>query len=477
MKKITIFVFTSFLLVIGILLIMTSFRSTKEYQNKIDITVENLKEIENVILIIACSLRADHLSCYGYERNTSPIIDQLAKDGFLFKNCIAQAPYTVHSVGSIITSKYPRKLFGVNYNGIIPNQAKTFAEFFKDEGFYTAGFMTNPWTSKPMNFHQGFDYYYDTSDLLHLYKDGYTDQERLTHRVWGGKLTEKVIDELKQRKSKFFLQVMYKDNHWPYVSFPPFKGKFTAKKQEEAQVDLYDETILHFDSYVGKLLGALKKENLLDNTLIIITADHGDAFGEYRPYDIGHTELLYNTVINVPLIIYNPNLFEKGVLIDNYTTLMDIIPTTLDLMDIKYDPKNFDGISQKGVIERLSSSDGSKRLIVSETNFRNGKRGMRRSCAIWNQRWKYILNNQKKMRNNKTKLPGGELYDLQNDPNETNNLFVQRKDVAEKIFLLLKDWKEENTPELQKDKILEEFLEENIDPEITQQLKALGYIQ
>ena len=81
------------------------------------------------------------------------------------------------------------------------------------------------------------------------------------------------------------------------------------------------------------------------------------------------------------------------------------------------------------------------------------------------------------MRNNKTKLPGGELYDLQNNPNETNNLFVQRRDVAEKIFSLLRDWKKENPPDLQKDKIVEEFLEENIDPEIRRQLEALGYIQ
>ena len=93
MKKIALFFVTSLLLVIGISLIVTSFRAKKEYQNTVDINIKDIKEIKNVILIIACSLRADHLSCYKYERETSPNIDQLAKEGVLFKECFAQAPF------------------------------------------------------------------------------------------------------------------------------------------------------------------------------------------------------------------------------------------------------------------------------------------------------------------------------------------------------------------------------------------------
>ena len=81
-----------------------------------DSNKENFQKINNVILLIACSLRSDHLSCYGYERKTSPNIDKLAEEGVLFKNCFVQAPYTVHSVASIMTSTYPRKLFGLKYN-------------------------------------------------------------------------------------------------------------------------------------------------------------------------------------------------------------------------------------------------------------------------------------------------------------------------------------------------------------------------
>ena len=282
----------------SILLIINTFGCSRKYQYTSDIEEENLKKIKNVILIIACSLRADHLSCYGYERETSPNIDELAKEGILFKNCFAQAPYTVHSVASIMTSKYPRKLFGINkFNNVLPGQADTIAEIFKEEGFYTAGFIANPWVGKRFNYHQGFDYYFDTS--YYFLKSYKAPRERLVNRLWGKELTSQIIDRLKEIKGKFFLQILYIDIHEPYTSFSPFKGKFMSDKQKGVNVNCYDETILSFDSYIGKLLEALKELNLLDSTLIIITSDHGDAFGKFHKYDTSHGLMLYNTVIKI----------------------------------------------------------------------------------------------------------------------------------------------------------------------------------
>ena len=470
MKKFIFFIATSAIIGISILLIITSIRVGREYQQVITNNKENLKKIKNVILVIACSLRADHLSCYGYERKTSPNIDQLAEEGILFKNCFSQAPYTVHSVPSIMTSKYPRKLFGLKFKTYIPDQARTFAEFFKKEGFYTLGFMANPWTSKTLNYHQDFDYYFDASDLLTRYK---TARERLANRVWGDELTRRIIDKLKEIKGKFFLQVLYMDIHLPYISFPPFRGKFTSGRQKGSKVNHYDETILNFDSHIGKLVETLRRLNLLDSTLMIITSDHGDGFGKFHEYDLRHCSFLYNTVIKIPLIFYNSNLTKKGVTIDNYVTPMDILPTTLDLMGISYDREIFDGISQKRVFNELVPSEKPERLIVSETNFMKKNRGMRRSCIIWNQRWKLICNYETRKRG----IPVYELYDMKNDPNEINNLFNQKKNISEILILLLQDWQKENTPKLQKGTIDEEFSIENIDPEIKRQLKALGYIK
>jgi len=481
MKKFIFFIVAFVLIGVSILLILRPIRISKEYQQIGDVNKENHKKIENVILLIACSLRADHLSCYGYGRNTSPHIDQLAKNGFLFKNCFSQAPYTVHSIASIMTSKYPRKLFGLEYNFNIPDQVKTFAEIFRENGFYTMGFMANPWTSKPFNFDQGFNYYLDTSGLLTRYK---TVQERLANRVWGEELTKRIVNKLKETKGKFFLQTMFIDIHWPYTSFPPFRGKYTSDKQKGSSipsnrfaydVNRYDETILNFDSHVGKLVEALRELNLLDNTLIIVTSDHGDGFRKFHEHDLSHGHMLYNTVIKVPLIFYNPNLAKKGVIINNYVSCMDILPTTLDLMGISYDREKFDGFSQKRISEKLVPSEKPEKLIISETNFLKKGSGMRRSCTIWDQRWKLICNYQTKIKNKK--LPVYELYDLQNDPNEINNLFNQRKDLAEKSILLLQDWQKENTPRLKKDMIHKEHSIENIDPKIKKQLKALGYIK
>lgn len=334
MKKFTLLVVTSFSIGISILLIVIFTRVNEEYTNTSDIGKKQYKEfkkIKNVVLIIACSLRADHLSCYGYERKTSPNIDRLAKEGILFKNCFSQAPYTVHSVASIMTSKYPRKLFGLKWYINLLDQEKTFAEIFKEEGFYTLGFMANPWPSKPFNFDQGFDYFFDSSDLLKRYK---TETERLANRVWGEEVLREIFGKLKEVKSKFFLQALFIDNHVPYTPFPPFRGKFTAYNPKNSIVDRYDETILNFDSHIGKLVEALRELSLLDSTLIIFTADHGDAFAKFHQYDITHGKFLYNTVIKIPLIFYNPNLPKKGVAYDGYITSMDILPTTLDLMRI-----------------------------------------------------------------------------------------------------------------------------------------------
>jgi arylsulfatase A-like enzyme len=154
---------------------------------------------------------------------------------------------------------------------------------------------------------------------------------------------------------------------------------------------------------------------------------------------------------------------------------MDILPTTLDLMGISYNREKFDGISQKGVLEELVPSGKPERLIVSETNFMKKNKGMRRSCIIWDQRWKLICNYETKIKN--IKIPVYELYDMKNDPNEINNLFNKKKNIAKKLILLLQDWQKENTPKLQKGTIDEEFSIENIDPEIKRQLKALGYIK
>jgi arylsulfatase A-like enzyme len=224
------------------------------------------------------------------------------------------------------------------------------------------------------------------------------------------------------------------------------------------------------------LVETLRKQNSLDNTLIIITSDHGEAFGKLRHYDRGHSALLYNTVIKVPLIFYNSGLPVKGMSINNHVTSMDILPTILDVMGIQYNQQRFDGISQRELFEKSKFPDTSTRLIVSETNFKNMQKGMMRSCALWGQRWKLIYNHVRTFLNYNGKFPLYELYDLKNDPNELNNIFDKKRDMAEQIISLFQDWQKKNTIKLQNDTTQEKFSMENIDPAITNQLKALGYI-
>jgi arylsulfatase A-like enzyme len=219
----------------------------------------------------------------------------------------------------------------------------------------------------------------------------------------------------------------------------------------------------------------LRTLNLLNNTLIIFTSDHGDGFAKYHKYDRSHAYFLYNTVIKAPLIFYSQNLPRRGVIVDDYVTSMDILPTTLDMMNIQYDQRGFDGISHLDIFDRTVSPEKKERLIVSETNFKNKKRGMRRSCIIWKQRWKLIHNYQRLTK--KRRLPVYELYDLKNDLNEVNNLFEKKKALAKNLISLLQEWQKENTGILSEDAVSLEESMDKIPPETLEQLKALGYIK
>ena len=185
----------------------------------------------NVLLIVIDTLRADHLGCYGYDRDTSPNIDRLAEEGVIFTGARSQSPWTRPSVASLLTSTYPvtHGIVKERDDGL-PGQLTTMAEFFVDQGYLTSGYTANPNLNSVFGFDQGFMFYADSHaifdwmlDLDNTPKDSPTGLERFMDAK---NLTRAVLDEVGRISVPFSLQVFYMDPHFPYSTPPPFRKLF-----------------------------------------------------------------------------------------------------------------------------------------------------------------------------------------------------------------------------------------------------------
>ena len=267
----------------------------------------------NALLIVIDTLRADHLGCYGYPRNTSPAIDALAREGTRFARAYSAAPWTMPSVASIFTGLYPSAHGATSVQMPLPDSVTTLAEVVKAHGFATSGVVSHNLVSKEtLNFGQGFDVYFEDEAKGHAH-------------VSTPGVTKQAIERLQYHASQdepFLLFVHYFDPHFDYqnhagIDFAaPRRGRLTGRepyarlkklfprlRKEEVEFirDLYDEEIRLIDGGVGRLLSELSMLGLDDTTVVVLTADHGEEFGEHG--SIGHTRSLYEELVHVPLII------------------------------------------------------------------------------------------------------------------------------------------------------------------------------
>jgi arylsulfatase A-like enzyme/TolA-binding protein len=434
------------------------------------------KDNPNIVLISIDTLRADHLSCYGYSKKTSPHIDKLAEEGTLFSQNISAAPWTTPSHMSIFTSLYPI-LHEVNeMRKRLDEKRVTLAEVLKKNGYTTAAFISAP-TMLPyeLGFGQGFDLYDDYTVTFDIHFNLFRKNERkLTnndHPI--NPLTHWMVTNWLERnhKKSFFIFLHYWDPHYEYEPPPPYnrmfnpdyKGEITGNvegvklgmDEEDFNhiVSLYDGEIRYTDEYVGLFLQKLKELNLLDKTLIILTSDHGEEFLEHGGSMHGKT--LYDELIHVPLIIRYPSLIPKGEVISAQVRTVDIMPTILALLGISIKEK-IDGLSLLPLIQKEKRN---KREAFSETY----------PClkSLRTEELKFINNLKKEEK---------EFYDLSKDPKEKTNLIGEREEA--KIFdQNLANWmnsQEELLASLPKSRPTSKI---EIDPEVRERLRAMGYLQ
>ena len=387
----------------------------------------------NILLISIDTLRADHLSCYGYERETSPHIDKVAARGILFKNTIAPSSWTAPSMVSLFTSTYPinhgvvqglvfrekQKKSKQYSQSVFSNELATLPEILKKQGYTTFGVSSNHNLQAKLGFARGFDYFKYRG--YHL-----------------GSATAKHINELvylwedKIKKSgKYFLWVHYMDPHFPYDARSPWIERYipqsSTNDELQAQSNLvapYDSEINYVDSYVGELI---QKFELDKKTLLIITSDHGEQFLEHGR--IGHSLSLHQEEIHVPLIIQLPGASEM-VRIENQASLLDIVPTILHILDTDLPEQTIGKVLLKDKsplnwLKTLFSRRGEARYIFSELDKKPTLK------AIITPAWKYIYNYK-----NKT----DQLYRIQSDPNEHNNLAVKNPTQCNQLKKELLNW-------------------------------------
>ncbi len=401
----------------------------------------------NVVLIVIDTLRSDHLPFYGYEKDTAPFMGKLAQQGVVFENAFSASSWTSPGTASILTGLYPYQhgvLMGLlairNAQKInpdlevnrIPEEIVTMAEMFKTQGYRTYGVADNLNIGERQGFTQGFDKF-----RTFMYKQAPAVNGTL--KKWHKNLTE---------KGKYFLYIHYMEPHAPYHQREPWYKPFEDKKLN--RISAYDSEINYVDQHIKEMFELFKWEK---DTLIIITADHGEGLWDHGI--MGHGKTLYREEIQVPLVFYIPGHIKPRRVPFNVSTV-DIMPTVREFCGFSPFPGDV-GQSLAPVMEdRPHQLD--KRDIFSYLWVKMEKEIEWRSTIY--KKWHFIF-----------KLPNFRyLFSLLKDQKEKNNLMVQGKATADELEKRFDGFRAKSK------KFEQKSAKVKLDKKKTDKLKSLGYV-
>jgi arylsulfatase A-like enzyme len=369
----------------------------------------------NVVLYIVDTLRADHLGCYGYARPTSPRIDAFAAGATLFESMIAQSSWTRPAVASLMTGLNPPSHWALSLRDSLRPDVPTLAQSLQSSGYRTAAFVTNFNVSNRWGFDRGFD------DFRYLPED----ERSANVHVGADVLNREALDWLRRHRAAkpsqpFFLWMHATDPHTPYVPPEPLARRFrrlpaptrVAKIGELRDhpdritaddavqlVDGYDAEIAFVDHAFGELLSEIESLGLADDTVIILTADHGEEFLDHGGLEHGRT--LYQEQLNVPFIMRVARAPGAGARISTLVRQIDLMPTLLQLLSVPTPP----GLEGRSLIETNAGAEGA---------FAQTSLGYRETRAFVSDGWKVIEDE----RNDRHP---GQAYDLVRDPKEQDD--------------------------------------------------------
>lgn len=437
----------------------------------------------NVLLVSIDTLRADHVHAYGYGLPTTPSIDRLAREGALFQRAVSPSSWTLPTHVTMLTGLAP-VVHGVNQPlGIrLGPEVVTLPEVLWARGYHTAGFVAGGYLSAEYGHIQGFDQYddYSVPNLCRL--------ERATYRncSTSAKLFRAVDAHLNAwdvagRSRPFFVFLHLWDVHNDYLPPPPYDTAFApggdlgftvgmmidgvidpaslTAEQRSHMIGLYDGEILYTDAWIGRLLERLEALGVLDETVIVVTADHGEELGDRGRW--GHRETLYDENVLVPLVMRLPSRIPPGTVVREQVRLADVVPTILSLLGIRDSELSRDEekltVGEARDLTPLLADSPREDLPSIAFGELYGKLEFARTAT-----WKLIRQEGDRMR--------VELYDLVADPAEANDIAGEHPEVVRELSAQLDAWRRRS--ELGNHTGSVQPPEAGLD-----QLRALGYIE
>jgi arylsulfatase A-like enzyme len=420
----------------------------------------------NLLLVCIDTLRADMIGAYGYPRPTTPTLDRLAAQGVLFEDALATSPWTLPSGASLLTGLYPHRHGMKSAERSLARDVATWAALLQRRGYATAAVVNAHWMSARYGFDRGFDSFRFVRPAQHRDRPGAVVDEAL---AW--------LDAY--GAGPFFLFVHDYHVHSDYDPLPeyaaifarPYRGVVDGTTEQlkavragqlalderdvEHLVDLYVAGIRHVDGELSRLLERLERDGRLEDTLVIVTADHGEEFLEHGGVLHGRTQ--YQEVLRVPLILRGPGV-PVGRRVAEPVSLVDVLPTALALLG-EPAPDGIDGVDL-APLWRDAGTDAERlrdRLLFGEADHNNESPDATR--AVRRGRFKLIADR-----------PSGRavLFDLEADPGETRDVSERHPEIAGALRTALEASGGESAqgPELT-----------GLSPEEEQRLRALGYLE
>ncbi len=421
----------------------------------------------NIVLVLFDSMRARNVSCFGYSRSTTPNLDRLASQGIRFTHAFAPAPFTVASTASILTGVYPSVHRLEYYGQRLGDHLVTLPEILRASGYHTAGFVANPHINPESGLTRGFEHITDG-------RPWYKKLPGLKHlAAWAesGKALNRCVKENLREvdKQPFFFFVFYNDSHIPFSDLPrvllPFAGKkyhspdFERILYTDAElarvVDLYDRALIRADRRLGELLRLIQRSPQADNTIFLISADHGEGL-DRRSARAGHGRL-YENGIHVPLVIWSPTMNRGGEVVEEFVTGLDLAPTICAWACSEI-PKHWQGQNIDAAIAGASTIMNRSHVIAEYHDSR----------CVRTARWKSI--HRGAGIGNSMDSSTIELYDLENDPQEEENVASAYPEIISQHSQVLNQF----ASSLNQDQDCPSTFKE--DALVLERLRGLGYV-
>jgi len=423
----------------------------------------------DVLLVTIDTLRADRLSSYGYERPTSPYLDELAAAGVRFDRAYATSSWTAPSVASLMTSLEP-EVHGIERGhldqgvivkqAVLPDDVALWPELLRADGYRTYGVTANTHLYGRFGFDQGFDRYECV---------GFVDAPAVVRTVGAWR------DEIVGGEGPWFLWVHLLDPHGQYRPRKPWIGRFSPGYRPiwsrmrrviipdeyrdlgvtrgtpafEVVNALYDSEIAYTDAAIRQIAAQV---GLSDDDLVVVTSDHGEEFLDHDRF--GHGTTLYEEVIRVPLIVRLPGAAHAGTVVDAPVSLVDVLPTVLDVLGAPA-PAQLQGAS---LLPAIEGRDTAERVVVTSlARFKTLE-----TDSVTQGSWKYIEHRHE---------PGRRmLFDVVADPGEARDLLASEPERAAELAAILAAHRASNRARRVEPAAVDLSTDE------FEQLKALGYV-